>query len=378
VNARLATLLRYLADTLDPARETEIARHHQAALSYEPVERLPLVVSYPLPPDDPWQPFPHSEIFDDPEKMLFNELVSAWDTHLVYRPQVGDDLPATIRANFGTVLVASAFGARAEQVEDNPPWVRPFGSRAELAAALSRGPVDLTAGWLPRVVERYRFYREVLALYPPLPQVIRLVLPDLQGPVDTLEMLCGSALYADLIGDPVFVAQALETVAAAQIALAQQLAPFVNDGPDGFAHQHGFTIRGRILLRGDSAIMVSPRMYRKQLAPYDARVLAELGGGGIHSCGNFMHNVGAMLELPALQCLDFGQSPLNDVDAIYAQARPRRIALVRVQVTAEELHNNELCRRLRDRFPTGVTLLHAAPSLDAARAAARRGDRGRG
>ena len=223
--------------------------------------------------------------------------------------------------------------------------------------------MDLTAGWLPRVVERYRFYRDVLALYPPLPDVIRLVLPDLQGPVDTLEMMCGSALYADLIDDPDFVAQALDTVAAAQVALARQLAPLINDGPAGFSHQHGFMIRGPILLRDDSAIMVSPRMYRRQIAPHDERVLAELGGGGIHSCGNFMHNVGAMLELPSLQCLDFGQSPLNDVDAIYAQARPRRIALVRVQVTAEELRDGSISRR----FPTGVTLLHDAPSLAAAR-----------
>jgi hypothetical protein len=364
MNARLAALLRRLADTVDLAREQEIASRHQAALSYEPVDRLPLVVSYPLSADDPWQPYPHSEVFDDPEKMLFNELVSAWDTHLVCRPLVGDDLPATIRANFGTVLVASAFGARAERVEDNPPWVRPFASRAELAAALARGPVDLTAGWLPRVVERYRFYRDVLARYPPLPQVIWLVLPDLQGPVDTLEMLCGSALYADLIVDPEFVAHALDTVAAAQITLTRQLAPLLNDGPAGFSHQHGFMIRGQILLRGDSAIMVSPRMYRRQLAPHDERVLAALGGGGIHSCGNFMHNVGAMLELPSLRCLDFGQSQLNDVDAIYAQARERRIALLRVQTTAEELRRGDIGQR----FPTGVALLHAAPSLDAARA----------
>jgi hypothetical protein len=196
--------------------------------------------------------------------------------------------------------------------------------------------------------------------------VIRLALPDLQGPVDTLEMMCGSALYAGMIEDPDFVAQALDTVAAGQVALAQQLATFMNDGPAGFAHQHGFMIRGSLLLRGDSAIMVSPRMYRRQIAPHDERVLAELGGGGIHSCGNFMHNVGAMLELPSLRCLDFGQSPLNDVDAIYAQARPRRIALVRVQVTAEELRDGSIgCR-----FPTGVTLLNAAPSLAAARESA--------
>jgi hypothetical protein len=273
-------------------------------------------------------------------------------------------LPATIRANFGTVLVASAFGARVEQVEDNPPWVRPFESRAELVAGLDRCRADLTAGWMPRVVERYRFYHDALALYPPLPEVIRCVLPDLQGPVDTLEMLCGSALYVDLHDDPAFATHALETVAAAQVALARQLAPYVNDGPAGFSHQHGFMIRGSLLLRDDSSIMVSPRMYRRLIAPHDERVLRELDGGGIHSCGNFMHTVGAMLELPSVQCLDFGQSALNDVNTIYRQASERRIALVRVQATAEELQQGGLRRR----FPTGVTLLHPAPSLSAARA----------
>jgi hypothetical protein len=89
VNTRLVALLRQLADTLDPTREQEIANRHQAALAYESVERLPLVVSYPLPPDSPWQPYPHHEVFDDPEKMLFNELVSAWDTSIVHRALVG-------------------------------------------------------------------------------------------------------------------------------------------------------------------------------------------------------------------------------------------------------------------------------------------------
>ena len=145
--ARLAALLRQLADTLDPAHEREIANRHQAALTYEPVERLPLVVSYPLPRDSPWPAYPHHEIFDDPEKILFNELVSTWDTSIVHRPLVGDDLPATIRANFGTVLVASAFGAHIEQVKNeiHLGQIVPI-TREELAAGLAHGPVDLTAG----------------------------------------------------------------------------------------------------------------------------------------------------------------------------------------------------------------------------------------
>jgi len=52
------------------------------------------------------------------------------------------------------------------------------------------------------------------------------------------------------------------------------------------------------------------------------------------------------------------------MDAIYAQAKERPIALVRVHATADELRQGDISQR----FPTGVTLLHAAPSLDAARA----------
>ena len=67
--------------------------------------------------------------FDDAEKMLFNELVCAFDTSIALRDRVGDDLPLTIRANFGTVLIASMFGAAAEQIGDNPPWIRHGGAR---------------------------------------------------------------------------------------------------------------------------------------------------------------------------------------------------------------------------------------------------------
>ena len=268
-------------------------------------------------------------------------------------------------ANFGTVLVASAFGAAVEQHGDDPPWAVPFPTRDACATALARGPVGLGDGWLPRVVERYRVYRELLAEFPPLPEVIKLVLPDLQGPLDTLEMLRGSELYADLIEEPALVASWLATVAEAQIAIARTLAPLLNDGPPGFAHQHGFAIAGGMLIRNDSAIMLAPRMYREQIAPHDERVLGALGGGGLHSCGRFMHQIDGFLSLPALRCLDFGQSHLNDLDEIYARARARRVALVRVRVTRDELNDDQAPRR----WPTGVTLLYPAASLAAARAA---------
>jgi hypothetical protein len=362
MNPRLAELLDYLATTLTVEREAEIDDLHRRALSWEPVKRLPLILSYPAPADR-FAPYPHAEALADPEKMLFNELVSAWGTSICHRAEVGDDLPCTIRANFGCVLIASLFGARLEQVEDNPPWVRSFETREEFVAALRRDPLDFTQGWCPRVIERYQFYRATLAAYPGLDRIIKLVLPDLQGPMDTVELLRGSELYIDFYQDRGLVADALAKVAAAQIGFARHLSPYVMDGPSGWTHQHGFVVRGPVLLRVDSAIMLSPRMYREQVAPHDERVLRELGGGGLHSCGDVSHIAAEYLEVPSSQCLDLGQPNLNDLDKLYARARERCIPLLRVSVSEGELTSGSVLRR----FPTGVSLLHPAKSLDDAR-----------
>ena len=359
---RLRKLLDYLAATLTLEREAEIGDLHRRALSWQPVERLPLVLSYPAPPDC-WAPYPHAEALAEPEKMLFNELVSAWGTSICHRQEVGDDLPCTIRANFGCVLIASLFGARIEQVEDNPPWARHFETPQEFAAALQRDPLDFTQGWCPRVVEWYEFYRAALAPYPELAGLIKRALPDLQGPMDTVELLRGSELYLDLYQDPELVADALAKVAAAQVGFARHLSSCVTDGPPGWTHQHGFAVRGAVLLRVDSAIMLSPLMYREQIAPHDQRVLRELGGGGLHSCGNVSHLAAEYLNVPSTQCLDLGQPEMNDLDKLYALARQRRIALLRVSVNENELTSGSVLRR----FPTGVSLLHAAKSLEDAR-----------
>lgn len=362
MNAKLKELLDHLSATLTPTREAEIEERHRRAISWEPVDRLPLVLSYPAPPGR-FQPYPHSQALADPEKMLFNELVSAWDTSVANREFVGDDLPCTLRANFGCVLIASLFGAHVEQVEENPPWVHPFETPEEFWEVIGRGVPDFSNGWIPRVKERYSFYREILAGRPELAAIVKLTLPDLQGPMDNLELLRGSDVFLDFYTDPERVQTALGTVAAAQVGLARHLARWVTDGPAGWSHQHGFKFPGGILLRGDTSIMVSPQMYREQIKPHDERVLRELGGGGLHSCGKITHIAPEFLTLALGRCLDVGQPRMNDLDELYRLARPHRVALLRVSVSEDELTSGAVLGR----FPTGVSLLHAASSVDEAR-----------
>ena len=359
MNDQLRQLLDHLAATLDPRRQTEIELLHRKALGWEPVRRLPLLLTFPIPTGLPFQPYPHSQVFDDPEKMLYNELVYAIETSIACHGQIDDDLPLTIRANFGTVVVASLFGSRVEQVGENPPWVRPFQTLNEFRAALDHDPLDFSQGWCPRVVERYQFYRGALEAYPEVARLVYLVLPDLQGPLDTAELLRGSEIYVDLYNDSDLVAKALDAIARAQIGLAKHLLSYTSDTSDGFSHQHATVIGGHILIRDDSTINISPAMYRQYVAPYDEMVLSALGGGGIHSCGETEHNVDAFFALPSIRGLDLGQPELNDIDAIYAKARPRKIALDLVRATREELATG----RIMERFPTGVSLVYNAESL---------------
>ena len=364
MNDQLKRLLDHLTATLDARRQAEIELLHRKALCWEPVPRLPLVLAYPMPVDAPFQPYPHSQVFDDPEKMLFNELVHGFGTSIACRDKINDDLPLTIRADFGTVVMASLFGGHTEQVGENPPWVRHFHTMEEFLAAVDRDPLDYSQGWCPRVIERYQYYRQTLDGYPELARLMRLVLPDLQGPLDTAELLRGSEIYVDIYNSPELIARALDTIARAQIGFAKHLSAYTNDSVDGFSHQHATVVRGQILIRDDSAILISPAMYRRHVAPYDEMVLDALGGGGIHACGKTQHNVDEFFSLPSIRCLDLGQPQLNDIDAIYAKARQRKIPVVRVRVTREEL----VTGRVVERFPTGVSLVHDAESLADAQA----------
>jgi len=362
---QLARLLEHLDTIVDERRQAEIDELYRRTLTWRPVPRLPIVFSYPLPDDFPFPPFPHSQTFDDPEKMLHNELVHAWGTSIACRDRVGDDLPLTIRANFGTVIIASLFGGRVEQVEENPPWARPFESLDAFRAALERDPLDFTRGWCPRVEERYGFYRETLSAYPRLSGLIRLCLPDLQGPLDNVELLRGSDVFVDLYQAPDRTDEALERAALAQVGFARHLQPTVSDG-DGrnpeICHQHGVALPGRILIRNDTPIMMSAEMYERQIAPHDERVLREMGGGGLHACGRFEHLCPPFLELESSTCIDFGQPEMNDIDAVYAMAASRKAPLIRIRVPERQLVDGSVMRR----FPTGVVLTHQADSLDEA------------
>ncbi|MHC4642049.1 MAG: hypothetical protein ACYS32_10420 [Planctomycetota bacterium] len=356
-------LLHHLDETLDPARQSRISDLYTKTLCWQTLQRLPLVLTYTLPEDFPFRPYPFSEARDNPEKMLYNELVHAFDSSIACRNLLDDDLPCAIRANFGTVVIASIFGAEIEQVKNNnSPWIRPFESSDTFERILDCDPCDFSQGWCPKVVETYKFFCDMLSDFPNLQKCMKVVLPDLQGPFDTAEQLRGSSIYEDFYRAPESLYAVMHHLAQAQTGFAHHLQPYLSDGPEGYSHQHNAMIRGNILIRNDCAINISAKMYREQVAPHDVAVLEALGGGGIHCCGKCEHLVDEFLSLPAVRCVDFGQPEMNNIKAIYEKARQSKVPLIRIRVPEQKL----LTGKDLDKFPTGVTLVYDAGSLEKA------------
>lgn len=363
MNRSLRELLKFLDDITDAEQQRKVRERYRASLNWEAVDRPPLVLTYPLPADDRFQPFPHREVFDDMEKMLHNELIRGFEMSPTCQSRVGDDLPITVRANYGTGIISSLFGARVEQHLDDPPWVVGFEDEKSFLPVMESDPTDFSKGLAPKVMETLAFYNAAIADYANLRATVAIVLPDLQGPIDNAELLRGSDVFLDLIEEKERTDHLLSMMAQAQVGLARKLEPLIMEPVAGYCHQHGVMQGGNILIRDDTAILMSQAMYLASVAPHDAWVLRQMGGGAIHSCGNVDHLAAALLNLKHNRSLDLGQPLLNDLDRLYPAARDRGIALIRIDANEQDLRSGAA----RKKFPTGVVFKHDAASLEHAR-----------
>ena len=97
---RVRQLLERMEKLLNAEREAEKRRRHAAVLDCaQPVP--PVRVLFPL--DE--EPYTIAEIHEDPDKMLFNELLPMYNALLC-----GDDSLLNIRANYGVGTFVSLYG----------------------------------------------------------------------------------------------------------------------------------------------------------------------------------------------------------------------------------------------------------------------------
>ena len=183
----------------------------------------------------------------------------------------------------------------------------------------------------------------------------------MQGPVDNLHLLWGGELLVALYDEPELIHRCLDLMVQTYIALCQELRRYTTEqvGPEHICVHWG-VLRGNLILKNDTGIMISPQQYAQFLRPYDEQIFAACGPGAIHFCGCADHSREEILPTQGLQTLDFGQPELNDFATWYEQARDRQISIMRVPWPREQF----LSGAYREQFPTGVSF--AVPVADVA------------
>ena len=358
----LRSLLDYFEEKIDLVHVERARARHLSMLNYDALD-VPVLVCYIPYEAEKVKPYPYSETFDDPAKMMINELLVGF-TSVYHSIEIEDDSPCCLRPNFGTGIIASMFGAEVRLVENNMPWVMPLGDLSRLEA-IADGPLpDVLSGLGQRVVDQYAYYHNILSDYPNCRAAFEITLPDLQGPFDTAELLWGSEILLALYTHEKLVRKVLSKITEQMLSVHAFLVSRIRDSLNPTSHyQHATGVKGKLLIRDDTPILMSPKHYRSFVYPYNCRLASELEGVGIHFCGDGQHQIDNMLSIPGMQSLDMGQSEMMDIDVLYARASACRVPLLRVNLPEEEL----TAASVRSRFPCGVSLIYHAETVDEAR-----------
>jgi hypothetical protein len=235
-----------------------------------------------------------------------------------------------VRANYGTGILPSLFGVEMFVMDDQAdtlPTNKPINDPDAIQVLLDRGVPDLRLALGGKVLTMGKRFMDIARRYPAIGRYVHIYHPDLQGPMDVVELLWGSRLFLDIVDMPDRVHALLNLVTETYIRFMQawqQIVPPSN----GQSVHWSMLQKGRVMLRDDSAMNLSPQMFDEFIKPYDQRILDTFGGGAIHFCGRGDHYIESMSHMPGLTAVAMSQPEYNDMEVIFRNTVDRGIKLL--------------------------------------------------
>lgn len=306
------------------------------AFNFEPVEHIPTVIGYPVPEDE-WPDYGFLEIFEDPARMLLQELKSVYSG-----AKLQDDRLYGIRPNYGTGIIASMFGCETKTFDHALP-IGLHVSKERLEQILEQGVPDLNAGVFGKVLDTAAYFRETLKPYPKLSKTVGIQLFDIQGTFDNASIIWGSDIYLAFYDAPDKVKGLIE-IARATISVAvkefRRVAGGQLDENDGC-----WNFLGGICLRDDSCINISGEQYLEFVKPFNVRLLNEFGGW-IHFCGKAHQWWQELLDIQSLRGINPYQGEFYNLIEMYKKCETAKIPIVQWTMPL----NNSCRERIRTGF----------------------------
>lgn len=266
-----------------------------------------------------------NDAIDDPELMLVSQL------EMVSRSLSGGSQVLCVRSNYGTGIMTSLFGAKIFTMPRDTntlPTTYSFNDTDKIREALDKGIPALDGALGGRVFEMGRLFAEVFASYPKIKKYVGVYHPDAQGPLDICELLWGGEMFYAMYDEPELVHGLLDLVTRTYAAFMEKWFGLFPPDPDMNSHWNSIMFRGSIVLRDDSAMNLSPELYREYAYPYDTLLLERFGGGTVHFCGRGDHYINILCEAPYLYGINMAQPHLNNMETIYRNTVDKGIKLL--------------------------------------------------
>ncbi len=237
----------------------------------------------------------------------------------------------SVRSNYGVGIMPSLFGA--------PPFIMPkemntlpnvtsLPGGIDAIKEISRGGVpDLTRGYGQAIFRVGAVYQEIFRQYPRIAKYIRVDHPDCQGPLDICELLWGSDIFLALYEERGLVKDLLAIITQTYKAFLDKwfaLTPH----KDGMHAYFGNGHLGKVCIRDDSAMNISPEMYEEFIFPYNDNILTYFQGGAIHSCGKVDHFVPLLSRMTHLHGFNMSQPEYNNMEKVFTHTVDKGIPLI--------------------------------------------------
>lgn len=285
---------------------------------------LPLVFGGAIPEKDRYPKYDFKEQFYDPEKMFYAQL---WDVLGIVRGK--SDAVFSLRVNFGTGFLASAFGLNQEIFPDKMPWLKEHLSKDEILKLKPETLAPLAKrGLLPEFKRYVQFYKSKLKNLP-----VHIYLPDTQGTFDIAHLIFGDDIFTELYDDPPFVSHLFSLAEYVYRNASLLMKEWLNEPLTNAYHSGVFYMSGcGVRSCEDTTTLLSPGLIKELIIPYIRKSVAPFGGW-VHFCGNGQSLLEPLLAAQEIKGINFGNpekfnwnitmAKITDAKKVYAGSIPR-------------------------------------------------------
>jgi len=241
------------------------------------------------------------DYFTNPARMLEYQQAKI-DRHLA---MFQDDYIPVLWPWYGTVVVPSAIGSSVLFQRGMDPAVEGrLLLRPEEIRKL-QPPNPLTDGLMPRVLETIRYFRRHSSL--------PVMFTDAQGPLNIALTLCGvENFFVWVREEPALAHQLMDYATEVLINWIRVQKQAAGQSENNGAFPHSILLPqgyGGVCISDDDCTVMSPRMYREFVVPYNSRVFKAFGGGTLHYCGSAKQQIDNFLAtdgLTGINCFCMG------------------------------------------------------------------------